>query len=264
MKTAVAFDKVEKFVRSSPILRLDDLRISERESVAFYGLPPEHAEIIVNLMTGATLPDEGSVRILGTDSRAVAEERDWFEFVENFGIYDTHHSFQEGVSIGENVASLYRLKNESMEEPQLSAAVLKIANLVQLTITDLSKMIGEATPLMQSKIRLSRALAYQPRILILLYPTESFTLEVSRQFAELLKRTKRKQRYTLVLFTSDIHLAELVADRVIFLNPISGLFIENQLRGWYHRLLPFLDPAPERLLQLSRDILQHGRMIRSA
>lgn len=261
MKTAVHFQNAIKILRGIPQIQVQDLRIHERESAAFYGLTRDFVESLANQMTGASVPDEGSVITLGIDSRQISDDRFWFRFVENFGIYNSQPVFQDGASIGENLAMLYRLRNESMEEPQLSASVLNLANLVQLTITELSKMMSEATPAQQMKVRLSRALAYHPKIVILCDPTAELDAQVAAQLVELLKRAKRKQKFTLVLFTSDVWLLQQLADRVIFLDPRDGLFIENQLRGWYHRLFPFLNPSPTQLLEFSRDVLHYGRMM---
>lgn len=263
MKTAIRFENVVKKPHGSPLLHIDDLSITEGESVGFYGLPEEYSEVLINLVTGATVPHEGLLEILGTDVREIDDETEWFQFVENVGIYGSQSLLQEGVSVGENIAALYRRRDDSTEEPQLSASVLALANMVHLTITDLAKLVGEASPSLRMKIKLARALAYHPAILVLADPTADLAPELFREFVELIRRTRRKLHYTLLFFTSDIWLLEQLSDRVIFLNPASGLFIENQLREWYHKLFSFLSPAPSRLLKLSQDVLQYGRTIRT-
>ena len=264
IKTAIHFQNATKLHRDTALMKILDLRIYERESIAFYGLQRDQIEILANQMTGTYVPDEGSVSILGVDSRQITDDRFWFRFVENFGIYNTHSLLQESASVGENIAMLYRLRNDSMEEPQLSASVLNLANLVQLTITDLSRMMSEATPFVRMKVRLSRALAYRPKVVILCEPTLELTSQVTRLLVELVKRARRKQKFTLVTFSSDVWLLQQLADRVIFLDPRDGLYIENQLRGWYHRLFPFLNPSPTQMLELTRDVLHYGRFRRPA
>ncbi len=37
------------------MLHIDDLSIAEGESLAFYGLPEEYSELLINLLTGATI-----------------------------------------------------------------------------------------------------------------------------------------------------------------------------------------------------------------
>jgi ABC-type transporter Mla maintaining outer membrane lipid asymmetry ATPase subunit MlaF len=259
MKPVIHFQQTVKMIHGHPPLRIDDLRIYEKECVAFYGLTEDIAEIITNQITGAYAPEEGSIYIHGNDSREITDTS-WFDFVGNFGIYSTSAPLQENASIGENIAMIFRSQDSSLDESRLSAAVLKLANLVHLTITDLSKIMNEASSLLRMKVRLARALAFRPSVVILREPTEEVSREVSQKLLDLLKRVRRKWKFTLLLFTSDIWLLQEVAERVLFLNPQTGIIVENQLRGWYHSVLPFLKPSPAKLLQLSRSILQYGQV----
>ncbi len=208
-------------------------------------------------ITGAYAPEEGNIFIYGANSRDLSETT-WFEYVGNFGIYSAAIPFRDRSSIGENIAILFRSQNPSIEEPHLSAAVLHLASLVQLTITDLSYSMGQASSLLRMKARLARSLAYKPKLVVFYEPTEDLSQDVTRKLLELIRRTKRKLKYISILFTSDVRFIQQLANRVLFLNPQSGVLIENQLRGWYHNMLPFLQPSPAKLLQLARDILQHS------
>ncbi len=257
MKTAIHFQNTVKTLHGSLAVCIDDLHIYDKECVAFYGLSEEVAEIITHQITGAYSPEEGNVYIYGTNSREISEAT-WFEYVGNFGIYSSSIPFRERSSIGENIAALFRSQSPSIVEPQLSAAVLHLANLVQLTITDLSYSMGRASSLLRMKARLARSLANKPKLVVFYEPTEELSPDVTRKFLELIRRTRRKLKYTSLLFTSDVRFIQQLADRVLFLNPHNGVLIENQLREWYHNLLPFLQPSPVKLLQLARDILQHG------
>ena len=93
-------------------------------------------------------------------------------------------------------------------------------------------------------------------------PDSGHTAEVTQRLAELIQRARRKLKFTLLIFTSDLWFIEQLAERVVFLNPNNGQFIENQLRRWYHKLLPFLKPSPAQVLQLSFDGMQHGRIMK--
>ncbi len=263
MKTVVQFQNAYRSLRNGGALRISDLKIQERESVAFYGLLPEHIETLVNQISGVHELEHGSLTILGKNTRRM-DERSWFQFVEKLGIYNSQPVFQESASIGENVASLYRMRSDLMEEPQLSASVLSLANLVQLSITDLSRQMSEATPVQRMKVRMSRALAYSPLLLIVCDSEKMHSSEVTHKLAELIRKARRKLKLTLLLFSSDLWLIEQLAERVVFLNPNNGQFVENQLRWWYHRLLPFLKPSPAPLLQLSFNAMQHSWIMKES
>lgn len=257
MKTAINFQHTVKLSHGSPSVCIHDLQIFDRECVAFYGLTEDVAEIITHQITGAYPPDEGNVYLFGSDSRSMVESS-WFDYIRNFAIYSAAMPFKENASIGENIATLIRSRTPKIEEPQLSSAVLRIARLVQLTITDLSRTIGDAGSLLRVKARMARTLAFEPRLVIFLEPTDGLSYSVTRKMAELIRHTRRKMKYTALLFTMDVRLLQDLADRVLFLNPLTGVVVENQLREWYHNVLPFLQPSSSRLLQLARNILQHG------
>ncbi len=259
----IHFQNTVKNVRGSPSFRINDLRIFQKETLGVFGLPGEQMEILMNLMTGVFYPEEGLIRIFGTNSRDL-EEESWFQFFENFGIYNPEHLLEEEASVGENVAAPYRTSKESMEEPRLSASVLRLANLVGLTITDLSRLMGEASPALRIKTRMARALAHRPSVVLLCNPTEGLSFHLTEQLHDLIKRTRRKLKYTLVAMSSDIGLLEKIATRVIFLNPPEGTFVENRLRGWYHTFFPFLKPSTLQLFELSKSVLQHGKIITAA
>jgi phospholipid/cholesterol/gamma-HCH transport system ATP-binding protein len=262
MKTAIDFQNTVKHLHGSPAVLIDDLRIYDKECVAFYGLTEEIADVITNEITGAYSPETGNVFLYGKDTRQIPDSS-WFALLDSVGIYGSDSHFQENASIGENIAKLFRIQDETIEEPHLSSLVLKLANLVQLTITDLSKTMGEASRMLRMKAKLARTLAFRPQLVIFNDSTEEMPNEVSKKLIDLLRRSKRKLKYTLVLFTSDVRLLQALADRALFLNPVTGLIVENQLRGWYHTLLPWLQPSPTKLLELARDILQYGGMKRT-
>ena len=257
MKTAISFRNSVKKLHGSPAVCIDDLQIYSRECAAFYGLSEEVAEIITNQVTGAYSPEEGSVYLFGTDSKQMSDSF-WFDYIGHFAIHRTGNPFRESASIGENIATVFRSRAPDINEPQLSSAVLSIANLAQLTITDLSRTVGDAGSLLRMKAQMARTLAFKPRLVIFYEPSDDLSYGVTRKLIDLIRRTRRKLQYTALLFTSDVRLLQALADRVFFLNPITGVVVENQLREWYHTLLPFLQPSPSKLLQLARSILQYG------
>jgi ABC-type transporter Mla maintaining outer membrane lipid asymmetry ATPase subunit MlaF len=256
MKIAIHFHKVLKMVHGKAVLRIQDLKIYERQSVVFFGLTHEVEEMITNQITCAYAPEQGNVLIYGRDSREIAE-KSWFKILGDFGIYDNSSPFLENASVGENLAAMFRGKEPTIKEPKLSTAVLRLANLVQLTITDLSKIMNEAVVSLRMKVRLARALALSPRVLILRNPTADLNPADARKLIQLMRTARRKLKFTIVLFTSDRWVVPDIADRVIFLNSETGVIVENQLRRWYHYVLPFLKPSRARLVQLSRNILKY-------
>ncbi len=256
-RTAIRFQQIVKYLHAVSDLRIHDLNIYSGECVAFYGLSEETRDVLIKLITGAYPPDEGSLHLFDADSRNMSDST-WFDMVGNFGIYDDSTPLQENASVAENIAAPFRIRSPNVSEHALSASVLNLANSAQLTITDLSRLMSEASPVIRMKVRLARLLVPVPRLVLLCNPTERLSFRLSQEFSDLVKRTRKKLHYTLVIFTDDIRFICRLAERVLFLNPQTGIVVENQLRGWYHTLLPFLNISPAKHLQLSKDIMLYG------
>ena len=61
--------EISKDYRGLRPLRIERLDLSQGESVAILGLDQAGAEVFVNLVTGATLPEHGAVKLFGRPTR---------------------------------------------------------------------------------------------------------------------------------------------------------------------------------------------------
>ena len=69
-------------------LRINQLDVAPGERVALSGLDAGAAEVFVNLVTGASVPDEGDVRVQGQSTAAIAD-----------GISGSRHSIDSASSV---------------------------------------------------------------------------------------------------------------------------------------------------------------------
>ena len=67
---------VSKDYRGLRPLRIANLVVLPGEHIAILGLDQVTAEVFVNLITGATLPDRGDVRLFGRSTTAIADSAD--------------------------------------------------------------------------------------------------------------------------------------------------------------------------------------------
>ena len=67
-------------------LRLANLSIAAGEQVALVGFDAPGAEVFVNLVTGATLPDRGTIRLFGRPTADISDADDWLSVVDRVGI----------------------------------------------------------------------------------------------------------------------------------------------------------------------------------
>src|SRR5207244_2048884 len=79
------------------------------EHVALVGLDPIASEVFVNLLTGATLPESGDVRVFGRPTSAIADSDDWLATVDRFGIVSERAVLLDQLTILQNLAMPFTL-----------------------------------------------------------------------------------------------------------------------------------------------------------
>ena len=72
-------------------LRIQRLSIGVAEQVAIVGIDQSGAETFVNLITGASLPDQGEIRVFGNATTSVDTSTAWLALVDRFGLL-THRA----------------------------------------------------------------------------------------------------------------------------------------------------------------------------
>ena len=86
MTSVLELSKIQKNYQSLRPLRIQSLTIDEGERVAIAGLDAGAAEVLVNLVTGASLPDQGDVRVLGRPTSDITSGDAWLESLDRFAV----------------------------------------------------------------------------------------------------------------------------------------------------------------------------------
>src|SRR5262249_10574451 len=82
--TVLRITGVRKQYNALRPLRLNDLVVAPGERVAISGLDAGAAEVFVNLVTGASVPDEGDVLVEGRSTSAIADGDQWLASLDRF------------------------------------------------------------------------------------------------------------------------------------------------------------------------------------
>ena len=91
-------------------LRIEALAVAPGERVALAGIDAAGAEVMVNLVTGASLPDEGEVRVFGARTRDLADGDEWLASLDRFGIVTERAVLLEGSTLAQNLALPFTLE----------------------------------------------------------------------------------------------------------------------------------------------------------
>jgi ABC-type molybdate transport system ATPase subunit len=74
------------------------------------GIDASAAELLVNLVTGATLADHGQVRIEGRSTADIADGDEWLASLDRFGIVSSRAVLLEGATVAQNLAMPFTLE----------------------------------------------------------------------------------------------------------------------------------------------------------
>ena len=107
---------VSKDYRGLRPLRIAELTVQPGEHIAIIGLDQTTAEVFVNLVTGATLPDRGDVRLFGRPTSAITDSADWLAVVDRFGIVSPRAVLLDSLTVVQNLAMPFTLDIEPPAE----------------------------------------------------------------------------------------------------------------------------------------------------
>ncbi len=234
MTAVLRLESVVKNYGALRPLRIEHLSVEPGERVAIRGIDAHGAEVFVNLVTGATLPDTGAVHLFGRSTASISDSDDWLTTVDRFGIVSERAVLLDPLTVVQNLAMPFSLDIEP-PPPEIRARVVELARAVGLADEVLDRPIAELTLAGRAHVRLGRALAFDPAVLLLEHPTASLTPEQARAFAGDVVRVTASRGIAVVAISSDEAFAAAVAARLLLLDAASGRLDEGHRRGWFTR-----------------------------
>src|SRR5215208_7382903 len=121
-------------------LRLRELQVAPGALVALLGLDAPAAQMFVNLVTGATLPDAGQVHVFGFDTAAITDGDEWLRTLDRFGILSDRAVLLEELTVAQNLAMT------------LTLAIDPIPADVRATVGSLARDVGLGGDLLDRKV----------------------------------------------------------------------------------------------------------------
>jgi ABC-type lipoprotein export system ATPase subunit len=211
-------------------LRIERLAIGAADHVAILGFDRATAEVFLNLITGATVPDRGQVTLFGRASSEIANGDEWLRIVDRFGIVSERAVLLEGLTAIQNLAMPFSLEIEPPSADVLARAEA-LAREIALPDDQWGKPVGELDPLSRTVVRLGRALALDPAILLLEHPSAPLARADVTRFGRLVRTIASRRGIALLSATADQEFATSAAARVLRLDAATGRLTEKRSRG---------------------------------
>ena len=234
MTVVLDLQGVSKDYRGLRPLRIARLTVAEGEQMALLGLDQMSAEVFVNLVTGASLPDAGHVLVFGRATSAIADSADWLATVDRFGLVSERAVLLESLTVVQNLAMPFTLEVEPPSD-EVRGQAERLAVEAGLPEDVWARPVMELDPAGHARVRLGRALALNPAILLLEHVNAGLDVAAARLLAADLRATATRRGAALVAATADEAFAGSIGGRVLRLDPATGRFTDQ--RGWLGRWL---------------------------
>ena len=211
------------------------LNIDSGELVALLGPSGCGKTTLLRIIAGLETADHGSILFSGEDTTDVhVRER-------QVGFVFQHYALFRHMTVFENVAFGLRVKPRGQRpgEAQIRQKVHDLLNLVQLDwLAD--RFPSQLSGGQRQRIALARALAVEPKVLLLDEPFGALDAKVRKELRRWLRRLHDDLHVTSIFVTHDQEEALEVADRVVLMNAGNIEQVGSPQEVWDHPASPFV------------------------
>jgi len=190
-----------------------DLKVNDGELLALLGPSGSGKTTLLRIIAGLDWPDSGEVSFNGEDALAQgARER-------HVGFVFQHYALFRHMSVFENVAFGLRVQPRAVrkDEATIRRRVKELLDLVQLDwLAD--RYPSQLSGGQRQRIALARALAIEPRILLLDEPFGALDAKVRKELRKWLRSLHHEINVTSIFVTHDQEEALEVANRVVVMD----------------------------------------------
>lgn len=202
-------------------LRINDLSIGPAERVALSGLDAGAAEVLVNLVTGASVPDEGQVLVMGENTASISDGDAWLASLDRFGIVSPRAVLLDAATLQQNLAMPITLDIEPVP-PEVAAQVARLARDVGISADWLDRPIAALDAAIRARAHLARAVALGPSVLVIEHPTVGFAPGESRAFGEVVASVASLRTLATLIISEDEEFSTAAATRRLALQGATG------------------------------------------
>ena len=216
-------------------LRDVSLDIDSGELVALLGPSGCGKTTLLRIIAGLETADTGTIAFSGKDTTNVhVRER-------QVGCVFQHYALFRHMTVFENVAFGLRMKprNQRPTETVIQQKVRDLLSLVQLDCLS-DRYPSQLSGGQRQRIALARALAVEPKVLLLDEPFGALDAKVRKELRRWLRRLHDDLHVTSIFVTHDQEEALEVADRVVLMNSGCVEQIGSPQQVWDHPASPFV------------------------
>lgn len=200
---------IEKSFEGTQILKGIDLDVNRAEFITLLGSSGCGKTTSLRIIAGLETPDRGSVLLEGQDiTNLEPNKRNVNTVFQNYALFPH-------MNVADNVG--YGLRIKKRPKSEIEAKVQEMLKLVQLEEYG-KRMPDQLSGGQRQRIAIARAVANEPKVLLLDEPLGALDLKLRRQMQHELKRLQKQLGITFIYITHDQEEAINMSDRIAVMN----------------------------------------------
>lgn len=231
-----------------------NLTISDGDTLVIIGKSGCGKTVLLKHLIGLLKPDEGEIRIDGTDITKVKRKK-LYEVRKKFGMLFQNNALFDSMTVEENIGLPLREHTRLSDEDirRTVEAKLKLVGLEQIESLKPAELSGG----MQKRVALARALVMKPLYILFDEPTTGVDPVMANRINDLIVDIQQKLKTTFITVTHDIMSAFKIGNTFAMLADGKIIF-----KGTKKRLKENRDPRVKEFLKSSGTYRRRYRRIK--
>ncbi|MBA4386191.1 MAG: spermidine/putrescine ABC transporter ATP-binding protein [Anaerolinea sp.] len=205
----LSLSNISKVFGSTAAVEDFNLEVEKGEFVSFLGPSGCGKTTTLRMIAGFELPTTGSITLDGEDITYKSPNQ------RNVGMVFQSYALFPNLTIGQNIG--FGLQVRKVPEADIKKKVDEMLNLVHLE-SHINKYPYQLSGGQQQRIALTRALAINPRVLLLDEPLSALDAKIRVELRLEIRRIQQTMGITTIYVTHDQEEALLISDRVVVMS----------------------------------------------
>ena len=215
MTPAVRLQEVTKAFGTRCVLDHVSFDVPPGTACCVLGRSGTGKSVTLKHIVGLMKPDSGNVLVFGEDVPSLSR-RDLARVRKGIGFLFQNAALFDSISVGENVAFPMR-RHTTLSEGDIRDRVQQKLESVGLG-NEANKMPADLSGGMRKRAGLARAMALDPKLLLVDEPSAGLDPITADEIDQLLLHLKQEQHTTLVVVTHNIPSARTIGDELLMLH----------------------------------------------
>lgn len=222
---------VVKDYRGLRPLRIERLTLDAGARLAIMGMDAPAAEMMTTLVTAAAVPDAGAIHVLGTRTADITSSEQWLALIDRIGLVTDRAALLDMMTVIQNLALSFTLQIDQLSDDRRNR-MEALATEVGLPAAVWGQPAGSLSAAHRTRLRLGRALALDPSLLLLEHPTAQVERDEVDALARDIEAVARERQIAALALTADAAFADAMDMRVLEWDPARGSLHERKRRWW--------------------------------